>query len=151
MGELILVFGLLSIAVALQPQPWYRQLRNPLIALGSGLSIAGLAIIYPPSLKVMLIGLPIGGFLLMIRHIICHWSEYHGKDIAHPIAVHELSSDTAVDLPDVSPPAVEDHNLSPRPIEAHYVPGPLIDGRLMVLRHDGQPPPPVPGSNRQWG
>jgi len=77
MGELMLVFGLLLLAPAFQLQPWYRRLRNPLIALGSSLSIAGLAIIYPPSLKVMLISLPIGGFLLMIRHVILHWSEYH--------------------------------------------------------------------------
>ena len=77
MGELILVLGLLLLVPAFQLQPWNRQLRYPLIAVGSGLSIAGLVIIYPPALKVMLIGLLIGGFLLMIRHVILHWSEYH--------------------------------------------------------------------------
>jgi len=39
---------------------------------------------------------------------------------------------------------------SPKPaVEAQYVPDPFIDGRLMVLRHDGQLLPPVPGSNRE--
>lgn len=74
--ELCAVFGLLAIVFALNLQPWHWRLKYPLGMFGLTLIVIGLTKLFP---KVILLSVPLIGFLLMLRHLYIHRAEYKGR------------------------------------------------------------------------
>lgn len=173
MGEPFVVLGIILVIIATNLQPWHHRFRNPIIAVGACLAGVGLAAVSP---KTLLLSVPLVGFALIIWHLICHWSDYHGQkqptaqslqdkppNQRQPVGFRVamginapagsvarmmeegfegtfLTGIEPLDVPE-SPPA------APQAVEDLHIPDPVIDGRLMVLRKDGQLPPPIRGSN----